>query len=598
LQGHRYLLESIDLLTNAEVGHNLPVKREGVGVLGALLGIASVALYAADGFGLAVALLWLAALALVGVALFEPVPRPSRLDLLAPLGLILAFAPLYLIRIASLPVQVNSDEVAIMYFARKYAATASPDMFGLSEYFGHPVALLVVWGKLGGLLGGVTLDHMRVLHALTGLLTIGLSYALFRQLLSVPWALVASVVFGLNHAFLMISRMAMRENTPVLVEVAALALLLYGLRKRHRFATFAGGALAGLGYYVHFPGRMVFPLWIVFLVFLALAYRRQLPLARLGAVAVAGFALVAAPYIVAYMKAPADLKQHQREALLLTKDGRELQKAWVSEDTVWGGIAKNIGWGLGAFNNDHVDEAFIYPNFGHGIVDPLTGALLWLGALALLVRTIRRRGPPWEAFPLVAFVVLWLVFAFLVGQAPDYPRMLVILPFVAYLVTEAIRFLAGFARGFSIRAAPAVAVAALLAIGTWNGFIGWDFIHAGQFYGDDIGGTGRFVQSHSGIPGEKFYIAADQGKLAYYVWGTPEIWMQRLQLFAREDNQIGGVVDPNLLPRFNVEPPFVIFMRPELWNRVRHTFLQRYPRVGVHEITPDGLHLAVGVRRA
>jgi hypothetical protein len=43
-----------------------------------------------------------------------------------------------------------------------------------------------------------------------------------------------------------------------------------------------------------------------------------------------------------------------------------------------------------------------------------------------------------------------------------------------------------------------------------------------------------------------------------------------------------------------VEPPFVIFMRPE--NRVKHDFLQRSPHVGVHEVTR--LHLAVGVRRA
>jgi 4-amino-4-deoxy-L-arabinose transferase-like glycosyltransferase len=570
------------------------VKRLGVGCLGALLAVVSVSLYVADGFGLAVGLLWLAALVLAGAAFFKPIPRPARIDLLAPLALILAFAPLYIIRVASLPVQVNSDEVAIMYYAKKYAAMGNPDMFGLSEYFGHPVALLVVWGKLGGLFGGVTLDHMRLLHALTGLLTIALSYAFFRQLLSLPWALLASAIFGINHAFLMISRMAMRENTPVLVEVAALALLLYGLRRRHLFATYAGGVLAGIGYYVHFPGRMVFPLWIVFLVVLALAYRRQLPVARLGAVAIAGFALVAVPYVVAYLKAPADLKQHQREALLLTRDGRKLQQDWVFEDNVWGGIGKNIEWGLGAFNNGHVDEAFIYPNFGPGIVDPLTGVLLWLGALTLLVQTVRRRGPPWAVFPLVGFVVLWLVFAFLVGQAPDYPRMLVILPFVAYLVTEAIRLLGGLSR----RAAPAVAVAALLAIGTWNGFIGWDFIHTGQSYGDDIGGTGRFVQSHSGIPGEKFYIAADQGNLAYYVWGTPEIWMQRLQLFAREDSQIGGVIDPSQLPQFSAPPPFVIFMRPELWNRVKHEFVRRYPNLGVHDVTPDGLHLAIGVRSA
>jgi 4-amino-4-deoxy-L-arabinose transferase-like glycosyltransferase len=579
------------------------VERAGIVCAGALLWVTSVALYAADGFGLTVGLLWLAGVLFVGTALFEPLARPAGADLLAPLLLMAAFAPLYVIRVASLPVQVNSDEVAIMLYAKKYAAIANPDLFGLSEYFGHPVALLVVWGKLGGLLGGVTLEHMRLLHALTGLLTIGLGYAFFRQLLSLPWAAVASAVFGVNHAFLMISRMAMRENTPVLVEVAALALLLFGLRRRHVFATFAGGVLAGIGFYVHFPGRMVFPLWVAFLVVLALSYRRRVQVTRLGAVAAAGFILVVGPYLVAYLKAPADLTLHQREALLLTRDGRELQKQWVSADSIWGGIATNIEWGLGAFNNGHVDEAFIYPNYGHGIVDPLTGALLWLGALTVLLQAIFRRGPPWRLFPLVGFLVLWLVFAFLVGQAPDYPRMLVILPFVALLVTGAIRVLAGAASLVAMprlaRAAPALAAAAvLLAIGTWNGLIGWDFIHTGQSRGDDIGGTGRFIQSHSHIPGERFYISADQDNLAYYEWGTPHIWKERLQMFTRDDSQVGGVVHPGLLPRFNVQPPFVIFMRSELWKRVKTEFEQRYPNVGVHEITPDGLHLAVGVRRA
>jgi hypothetical protein len=583
------------------VRQNLPVKRVGVAGLGTLLWIASVALYAADGFGWAVGLLWLFGLVLVGAALFERIPRPARIDLVVPLLLMVGFAPLYLIRVASLPVQVNSDEVAIMLYAKKYAAMPHPDMFGLSEYFGHPVALFVVWGKLGGLLGGVTLDDMRLLHALTGLLTIGISYAFFRQLLPVPWAAVASAVLGVNHAFLMISRMAMRENTPVLVEVTALALLLFGLRRKNLFATFLGGALAGLGYYVHFPGRMIFPLWVVFLVVIAFTYRPA-RLGRIAATAAAGFVLVTLPYLIAYSKASADLTHHQREALLLTHDGRELQKHWVFADSIWGGIAKNIEWGLGAFNNDHVDEAFIYPNFGHGIVDPLTGGLLWLGVVMVLVRALLRRGSPCQTFPLVGFVSLWLVFAFIVGQAPDYPRMLVILPLVAYLVTEAIRLLASVVRLVARppvrRVAPAAAAAAaLLALGAWNGFIGWDFIHTGQFHGDDIGGTGRFVQAHSGIPGERFYISADQGSLNYYVWGTPDIWTQRIRMFTRDDGQVGGVIDPNVLAQFSAPPPFVIFMRSELWNRVKGDFEQRYRHIGVHEITPDGLHLAVGVQR-
>jgi len=143
-----------------------------------------------------------------------------------------------------------------------------------------------------------------------------------------------------------------------------------------------------------------------------------------------------------------------------------------------------------------------------------------------------------------------------------------------------------------------VAAAAVLAIEAWNGFIGWDFIHKGQSFGDDIGGTGRLVQAHSGIRDERFYISSDQRLLSYYTWGTPDIWSQRLQLFARNDGQIGGVIDPARLPRLSAPPPFVIFMRGELWNRVKNDFERRYGHVGVHQITPDGLHLAVGVRRA
>ena len=432
---------------------------------------------------------------------------------------------------------------------------------------------------------------------------IGASYAFFRQFFPLPWALLGSAVLGLNHSFLMISRMAMRENTPVLVEVVALSLLLLGLRKQNRFATFAGGAVAGLGYYVHFPGRMIFPLWLVFLVVLAVAYRGELGLDRIlrtGAVAAAAFALVVTPYLIAFQKAPAILKQHQREALLLTSDGRKLQQHWVFAHSIWGGIERNIHNGLTAFNTDHSDYSSIYPNYGHGIVDPLTGALLWLGALVVFVRAVRRRGPPWALFPLAAFLVLYLAYAFLVGQTPDYPRMLIVLPLVACLVVEAVRGVASLAARIPVprpqlTAALPIGLAALVAIGIWNGRIGWDFIDAGRITGDDIGDTGRYVQRHSGNPREHFYVAADENAFKYYSWGFPSIWEDRIRIFAADDSQVGGVIAPTALAKFTATPPFTIFTRRDLWSRVRKRFESRYPSARVDPITPDGWLLAVDV---
>ncbi len=39
--------------------------------------------------------------------------------------------------------------------------------------------------------------------------------------------------------------------------------------------------------------------------------------------------------------------------------------------------------------------------------------------------------------------MLWLSFAFLINKAPNYTRLLITLPFVAYFVAVATRFLAG-----------------------------------------------------------------------------------------------------------------------------------------------------------
>jgi hypothetical protein len=575
---------------------------------GAALGIASVIVYGLRGWHGWIAWLWLASIVVISAHLFVTSGRlggPSWPDVLAPCALVAALSPLYLLHLEAWPVQVSSDEVAIMSYAKQYAATPHVDLFGLSTYFGDPAGQLVVWGKLGNLLGGVTLEHMRLLHAIAGLLVVAAAYAFFRQLLPLGWSLFGAAILGLNHSLLMMSRMAMRENLPALVETVAMALLLLGLRKQNRFATFLGGAIAGLGFYVHFSGRMIFPLWVVFLALLAIAYRAELGLdriLRLGAVSVAAFALVATPYLIAYQKAPAALKQHQREALLVTEQGRKLQQGWVFAHTEWGGYWRNIKNGLTAFNMGRVDHAWIYQDYGHGIVDPLSGILLWVGALVVVVRAVRRRGPPWPLLPLTSFLVLWLAYAFLVNEAPDYSRMLIILPFVAYLVTEAVRAVVGaaarlLAPRWRFGLAPALPLAALvlLGLGVWNGFIGWDYIHKGEVAGDDIGNTGRYVTTHSRNPSERFYLAADEGQWQYFVWGWPSIWEDRLRMFASNGAQVAGVIPPTTVGAFNAAPPFVVFMRADLWSNQQQAFLQRYPQARTDRVTPDGRLIAVDV---
>lgn len=581
--------------------------------LGSALGLSSLVMYAAAGYGRGVLVMWLVGLGvLVGAfsAVSERLPRVSAADLAATAGLVLALAPLYLAGAYRWPVQVNSDEVSTMTYAKVYASRDDVDPFGVSDYLGHPAALFVLLGNLGELVGGVELLHMRLLHGAFGLAVIAVSYALYRQLLPRGWAFFAACVLGFSHSLLMISRMAMRENTAVLLEVSALALLLRGLRQGHPLFSFLGGVMAGLGFYVYYPARFTIVLWAAFLVGIAVIARTALDqrrLRRLGAVAAMGFVLAATPILVAEQRAPADKVALQRHALLIFSEARETQRGWVFASSEWEGIRRNIGWGLTTFNNRVVDHSWIYVNPSHGFVDPLSGILLWIGVGVALIAVVRRRDDPWPLLPLGGFVILWLSFAFLVNKAPNYTRLLVTLPFVAFLVTVAIRFLADLvvrlAARFSLShargAGAAVAAGALLLIAGANLSIAWDFVESGRERGDSIGGTGRYIESHRGDPTKMFYIATEEAEpYRYYDWGYPTIWKERLSIFAGDPARVGEVIHPSALADFAGRPPFAVFMRRELWSEVEADVVERYRQARIRAVVPDGSRIVLEVPAA
>ena len=86
--------------------------------------------------------------------------------------------------------QVSSDEVAIIEYADRYASLPGVDPFGLSDYLARPALLFLGWGDLGRAARRHRPRDMRRSHGLFGLLLIGASYLLFRQLLGRGWAVV------------------------------------------------------------------------------------------------------------------------------------------------------------------------------------------------------------------------------------------------------------------------------------------------------------------------------------------------------------------------------------------------------------------------
>ena len=575
--------------------------------MGLLLGLGSILVYVTTGYGASMLALWVASLVtLIGYfwSRSAPLPRLARRDVIVPPALMLVFSPLYLAAVHRWPVQVSSDEVAIMDVAQQYAVQPNVDPFGLSTYLARPAMLFLAWGDLGELIGGIDLLHMRLLHGFFGLLTIGASYLLFRLLLPRGWAIFAACILGFSHAFFMISRLAMRENTAVLLEVIAFAALLWGLRNDHMLATFLGGFVAGLCFYVYFPARATFPVWLVFLVVLGVVFRNEFPVRRLvraGLIGVAGFALMATPVIYAESQAPyLPGSLPQKETLLIYPEARELQRTWVFESSIAGGIQKNISWGLTAFNNKIEDHGFIYLNRGHGFVDPLTGIFLWVGALVVGIRLFRRRGDPGELFALYTFIVLWLSFAFLINKAPNYTRLLITLPFVAYFVAVATRFLAGRVQVIAAdwrpewapRARMGFVALTIVALAALNLTIAWDFIQDGRKNGEAIGSTGRYIESHRDVPGKMFYLAADEGSYKYYSFGNS--YSDRLRLFAH-DGQVGQHISPSSLSTFQAAPPFAIFMTSALWRSAERDLRASYPNAQLHDVMPDGSHVVLEV---
>jgi hypothetical protein len=578
----------------------------GALAIGAVAGLTALLIHRSNGYSRAMLVIWL--IGFVGLSVFfwsrnRLLPRISIGDVLAPIGLVLAFAPLYLLALFRWPVQVNGDEPVLIAVAKYYAhPPPGVDPLGVSNYLNRPALLWFGWGKLGELIGGFDLYHMRLLHALFGLLTIVAVYVLMRQLLPRGWAIFATCIFGVSHSFLMISRLAMRENTSVVVAIFAFALLLWGLRNNHPLATFWGGVFAGLGFYVYQSARATLPIWLAFLLLLGLLSRRSFSVRRLvvvGSIAVAGFVLMASPIVVSESRLmPVEGysdAEPERSTLMFYADARVKQRDWVHASSIAEGYKTNVRWGLGTFNNTISDEGFIYSNLGHGFVDPLTGILLWIGVAVLGIRVIRRRADEGVLLGLSAFLILWLSFAFIVNKAPNYTRLLVTLPFVAYLITEAVRWLAG--RWRSVRRVPALLIAAaLVGIVSWNLAIAWDFIDTGRRDGDTLGSTGRYVDAHKDTPGQKFFLATtEKGGWDYYSYGDLTAQGDRIRLFALDDSQLGPPVDPDHLEAFVAQGPFSLIMRRDLWQQNAPELADRYPSGRIRNITPDGSRVALEV---
>ncbi len=517
----------------------------------------------------------------------------SRLfSLIGLTSLLVFFCSIYLLNLYLIPYQINSDEITILKITQTASHQPINQIFGLASYYFYtPTFIFMIFGYLANFFGGITFYNMRLIHAFFGLIIIFLSYFFFRISLNNRWAIIASSILGINHSLIAISRMAMRDNSGLLFEILSLFFLLKSINQRSHLLAILGGVFLGLCFYVYFVARITIVIWLIFILitFFSSKTISGIKLLKLTAITLVTVLIVCLPLIIETISVPPNSLHYQKEQILIFTEGQQMQKYWINAPSVIQGIEQNIINGLTIFTNNKSDYAYIYPNPNHGFTDPLTGWLVLIGFLLLLFKHQKNQ---LDILVLTGFLVLVFTFSFLINKAPDYTRLLIILPFVGYLAIQPLILIKSFIKNRVIKLTFLTII--LLTIIFLNLLIFNDFVSKGLIEGNDLGSTARYVDDRKALKNYSFYLAANS-QFPYYSWGDPETWHTWFGIFANP-NQKTEVINPNQLMNSELTLPFTLFLSNHLWEQKNKDLIRLYPNYKLYTIKPDGSLLAFEVK--
>ena len=618
----RWLQKS--LLNLGQIWIFTTVSKNSLLIFGLLLGVIASVAYFFYGYQTVILNFWLLAILLIGFYFYfkeyeniKKINLFDKKDLLIIIILFLIFSPLYFAFIYIIPSQISTDEVVIGSISKELINNYNADIFGLSNHFGNPNLIFYLWGHFAKLIGGVDLLHIRLIHAFSGLIIIILSYLFFRTL-SLPktYSVGGAVIMGSQHALLAISRMAMRDNTPLLIELIALIFFYVGWKHKSLFYAFLGGVVTGFSFYTYFPARIILILWLLFLIVCYIFIwskqeKRTVP--KFVLVVSVGFLIVAMPVILATFKSsPSVALGYQKSQLIIFPEGRELQKEWIGSPTIADGVKENFVNGLFMFVKNLHDQGYIYSNYGNGFIDPLTRILLWLGVITVLVKLIFKKQPEKKEEDLLAlssFLFLWLFFTFLTTRNPNYTRLLIILPFIVYLVLAAIKEIINFFSKISekfflknkiymlTKISFYLFFLIIISIAVWNLVIYKNYVIVGFQDGNSVGGTGRYVEGRKNFNNYTFLLAADD-QYSYFGFGVPSWWIEWTKFFTSDGQKVEIINPQDLFSKEKVRTlchnqPFTLFLSETLYSKIKDNLITTCRFYKVYNIKPDGSLLAL-----
>jgi hypothetical protein len=592
------------------------------GQLASWLVPASLIIYLLYGYNPLFLVLWLLGLILFGIHFWqkrnnevklEPVMERIDWAILYAISIVTCF--IYLPLVYDYPLQGNTDEITILGQILQMVHDPRTNPLGPSHYKGFPTLVHLAFGWIALALGGINFEHVRMVHALCGAFCVLLSFVFFRTLAMPRFlAVSATILLGLNHSLVVISRMLSRNNTTILIEVVALSLLFRGFLRRCPFLLYLGGIIAGLSFYTYTPARTIMFSFLLPVALIACFSKdRKPPLHYLELLwpALLSFTITVVPMVWGTAVGPRD--PYPMSQFLLTRSGLDEQKDNMNAKTDMEAIWINVRNGLETFNWPIPDAQGIYwhPNFG--FVDPITGLMIWVGLIGIiLLRKKRAAIKEADILCLSGFISLDLLYTFVVNYAPNYTRLFAILPFLAYLSAYGVQFTADLLRKLieliTGRKLPGLSkvffVPFIVLAAAYNLFAMYKYLQEGDVYGDVVTPIYRIIERESKVPNKTFMLAADD-KYKFFLWREPSDWIVwmgsetlpvRLKIITSDQLKDGLKLDMKNQETQLAGRPFRLFLNKQLWAAIQPTFEKTYPNFSITRIVPDGQQLTIDVK--
>ncbi len=587
-------------------------------VLGLMVTCASLNSYFYNGYTDLFLLMWSTGMLLMTVC-YWTIRRAICKSFFTPLDiailiLLTGFAAiLYLPYLYEFPVQVNTDEFVILdYIVSIQGKIGQIDPLGPSDYFAFPSLIHLLFSHLAQQMGAVSFLHLRQIHAMGGVLCVSAAYIFYRAL-GVGKRLSSGATFLVctNHALLAISRMVSRNNTSLLIELSALAVLFRALKNRCPFLMHLGGIVAGLSFYTYTPARTTFLNFLLATLLMAFFARKQNSFSAVMRTifpAFLAFVLTIAPMIIATAKVDEAQLRYQQEQFLFTEGGLKVQQKQVWAKSYLEGYIINVENGLLAYNLPIPDHGNIYVNPSQGFVDCLTGLMIWIGMLSLIIQRRRRlQERDADILCISAFLSLWLVFAFVITFAPNFTRLFTVLPFIAYLAINGVDYVSIVSsrvlerRPFKRNALRfGIFWTLTYLIAATNLVIIALYFEDGIRSGNLNGTTYRYVCKRLDEVNRIFVISQNDSDQQYYDWGDEYTWREwtvgdallyRAKVIPPKN--LVHELQTSLIP---AEKPITLFVNKALWESVKPICDRHGIHYKVTRMLPDGSRLAIDIQ--